>query len=209
MKKWECTVCGYIHEGDEPPAECPICGAGKEYFIEIVEKQEEALTGVTQVAATAAASSAPVQARKPSGLAALVLKHHLHPISVHTPNGVLPLAVLFLFLATAFGLAGFETAAFFNLVFVLLTMPVVIFTGVLEWRNRYRGVMTRIFGIKIGASIVVSSTLLAMVIWRLVDPGVASSASRWVYFLVGVIMVGAVGLAGHMGGKLVFDTRDR
>lgn len=208
MKKWECTVCGYIHEGDEPPDECPICGAGKEYFIEIVEKQEETLTDVTKEAA-ASPASAQAQAPKPTGLTALILKHHLHPISVHTPNGVLPLAILFLFLATAFGLAGFETAAFFNLVFVLLTMPVVIITGVLEWRNRYRGAMTRIFGIKIGASIVVSCTLLAMVIWRLVDPGVASSGSRWVYLLVGVVMVGAVGLAGHMGGKLVFDTRDR
>src|SRR5665647_1087046 len=27
MKKWKCTVCGYIHQGDEPPAVCPICGA--------------------------------------------------------------------------------------------------------------------------------------------------------------------------------------
>ncbi len=209
MKKWECTVCGYIHEGGEPPEECPICGAGKEYFIEIVEKQEEALTDVTKPGDAAAVSPAPAQGRKPTGLTALVLKYHLHPISVHTPNGVLPLAILFLFLATAFGLAGFETAAFFNLVFVLLVMPVVILTGVLEWRNRYGGIMTRIFGIKIGASIVVSSTLLAMVIWRLVDPGVAFSASRWVYLLVGVVMVGGVGLAGHMGSKLVFDPRDR
>ncbi|MCX7006276.1 MAG: FAD-dependent oxidoreductase [Kiritimatiellaeota bacterium] len=24
---WRCEVCGYIHEGPEPPAECPVCGA--------------------------------------------------------------------------------------------------------------------------------------------------------------------------------------
>jgi len=35
MTKWECTVCGYIHEGEEPPEECPICGAPKEDFIKI------------------------------------------------------------------------------------------------------------------------------------------------------------------------------
>jgi len=207
MKKWECSVCGYIHEGDEPPEVCPICGAGKEYFIEIIEKQEATLTEVTiEGAATAATSAA--GSIEASGLTALILKHHLHPIAVHSPNGVLPMAILFLFLATAFGLAGFEKAAFFSLVFVLLTLPVVIITGVMEWRNRYKGVMTRIFGIKIGASIVVSATLLAMVIWRLVDPGVAASGNRWVYLLVGVVMVGAVGLAGHMGGKLVFAARD-
>ena len=27
MKKFVCTVCGYVHEGDAAPAECPICKA--------------------------------------------------------------------------------------------------------------------------------------------------------------------------------------
>ncbi len=31
--KYVCSVCGYIHEGDEPPAECPICHVGPEKFI--------------------------------------------------------------------------------------------------------------------------------------------------------------------------------
>ena len=25
MKKFVCTVCGYIHEGDTPPERCPVC----------------------------------------------------------------------------------------------------------------------------------------------------------------------------------------
>lgn len=37
MKKWECTVCGYIHEGDAPPDECPECGVGPELFVEVQE----------------------------------------------------------------------------------------------------------------------------------------------------------------------------
>lgn len=32
MKKWKCTVCGYIHEGDNPPEKCPLCGVGPELF---------------------------------------------------------------------------------------------------------------------------------------------------------------------------------
>ncbi|MHA1732842.1 MAG: rubredoxin-like domain-containing protein [Promethearchaeota archaeon] len=35
MAKWKCTVCGYIHTGDEPPAKCPICGVGPEKFVKI------------------------------------------------------------------------------------------------------------------------------------------------------------------------------
>ncbi len=34
MKKWICTVCGYVHEGDTPPDECPICKAKAEKFKE-------------------------------------------------------------------------------------------------------------------------------------------------------------------------------
>ena len=35
MKKWRCTVCGYIHEGDAPPANCPHCKAPADKFEEI------------------------------------------------------------------------------------------------------------------------------------------------------------------------------
>lgn len=30
--KWKCKVCGYIHEGNEPPDECPVCAASKDMF---------------------------------------------------------------------------------------------------------------------------------------------------------------------------------
>jgi uncharacterized membrane protein len=145
---------------------------------------------------------------KAGGLAALVMKHHLHPIAVHTPNGVLPLAVVFLFIALVLGGSSFEKASFYSLVFVLLSMPAVIMTGYIAWQKRYKGARTKIFGVKIGATIVVCVTLLAMVIWRIVDPEVATSAGRWTYFLISVVSVAAAGLAGHMGGKLVFGTRD-
>ena len=35
MKKWKCTVCGYIHQGDEPPSVCPIYGAPREKFVQV------------------------------------------------------------------------------------------------------------------------------------------------------------------------------
>lgn len=34
MKKYVCLVCGYVHNGDEPPATCPICNAPAEKFKE-------------------------------------------------------------------------------------------------------------------------------------------------------------------------------
>jgi len=29
---WVCDVCGYVHEGDHPPDECPLCGVGPDQF---------------------------------------------------------------------------------------------------------------------------------------------------------------------------------
>lgn len=30
--RWKCRVCGYVHEGLEPPDECPACGANQDMF---------------------------------------------------------------------------------------------------------------------------------------------------------------------------------
>lgn len=30
--KWKCSVCGYIHDGTEPPAKCPSCKHPREYY---------------------------------------------------------------------------------------------------------------------------------------------------------------------------------
>ena len=54
MKKYVCAICGYVHTGDEPPAVCPVCGAGADKFKEMA-------------AAPAAAPSAPAAAPKASG----------------------------------------------------------------------------------------------------------------------------------------------
>ena len=36
-KKFKCTVCGYIHEGNDPPEQCPKCKMSRDKFIELVE----------------------------------------------------------------------------------------------------------------------------------------------------------------------------
>ena len=41
MKKWRCTVCGYVHEGDTPPAQCPQCKVPAEKFEEVVEGERD------------------------------------------------------------------------------------------------------------------------------------------------------------------------
>ena len=38
MKRFICTVCGYIHEGDTPPEVCPICKASSDKFKEMSDE---------------------------------------------------------------------------------------------------------------------------------------------------------------------------
>ena len=32
LRRFRCDVCGYVHEGPEPPEICPVCGVGREMF---------------------------------------------------------------------------------------------------------------------------------------------------------------------------------
>ena len=51
MKKFVCSVCGYVHEGDSAPAECPVCHVGADKFKEqsgTLEWAAEHVVGVAQ-----------------------------------------------------------------------------------------------------------------------------------------------------------------
>jgi predicted nucleic acid-binding Zn-ribbon protein len=41
VKLWRCTVCGYVHEGDEPPANCPKCGVTSDKFVELSKEDAD------------------------------------------------------------------------------------------------------------------------------------------------------------------------
>ena len=34
MSKFVCTVCGYVHEGESAPEQCPVCKVGADKFVE-------------------------------------------------------------------------------------------------------------------------------------------------------------------------------
>ncbi|MBP5737155.1 MAG: NADH peroxidase [Acidaminococcaceae bacterium] len=51
MKKFVCSVCGYVYEGAEPPAKCPQCGAPASKFLEQAGDMTWAAEHVVGVAA--------------------------------------------------------------------------------------------------------------------------------------------------------------
>ena len=50
MKKFVCSVCGYVHEGDSAPAECPICHAPASKFVEQSDEKSWAAEHVVGIA---------------------------------------------------------------------------------------------------------------------------------------------------------------
>jgi len=195
MKKWKCLVCGYIHDGNEPPEKCPVCGADKNKFVELPPEEEEIKAPEPKISSTASDKALD-----------LMVKHHVHPISVHVPNGVVPISVIFVIIAVMFNFIGLAQAAFYNLIFVLLAMPMALFSGYNEWQRKYKGNKTGLFTTKIICGFVITLTAVIIVIWHMIDPEVTTSTSsnRGLFLLLNLIMLAATGIAGHLGGKLVF-----
>ena len=50
MKKFVCTVCGYVHEGDSAPEKCPVCKVPAEKFKEQAAEKTWAAEHVVGVA---------------------------------------------------------------------------------------------------------------------------------------------------------------
>lgn len=46
--KWVCTVCDYVHEGDEPPEVCPVCSASADMFASDADEPAAAQLEPTQ-----------------------------------------------------------------------------------------------------------------------------------------------------------------
>ena len=50
-KKFICTVCGYVYEGDAAPEQCPVCKAPASKFKELVEGEEDTFATVHELRA--------------------------------------------------------------------------------------------------------------------------------------------------------------
>ncbi|MBF0113250.1 MAG: rubredoxin [Desulfamplus sp.] len=232
MKKWKCTICRYIHEGDAPPDRCPICKAPASKFIllepELDEKSQNALK-IKELERQIEERKAVIEAGRPrlfklyKALQEQMVKHHAHPISVHFPNGVLPVAVTLFILAFVFEITALtgigasnealssdvisktlSNAGFLNMLFVLFVLPFVIFAGYVEWIKKYNRATTSLFVIKIAAASITTVTCIFNVIWYMADPNVLSSNLSLIFIISNIIMLASAGVAGHLGGKLVF-----
>ena len=221
-RRWRCTICGYIHTGPEPPSVCPVCGADRSMFEEVVEAPAAAPESKTGSTAQPGPAGEPGRPGADAGAGRfgmvaqinarldryrhwidLAIENHAHPIAVHVPNGVIPIVVVMVVMAALFDMPMLGKAGFYNMVFILLSMPAVLFTGYLHWQYKFGGHMTALFRNKLISAAVVTALALVLVLWGMLDPRIAAQPG-FLYVALHLVMLGVAAYAGYLGGRLVF-----
>jgi len=178
-RRWKCSVCGYIHEGSEPPESCPICSADRSEFILLD-------TG------------------KSSLFHEMVSVFRLHPVLAHFPSGLIPTAACFLMIYVATGKAAFEVAAFLLVVFVTIVIPFTTGFGIHDWYKYLSTQRAPVFYKKLGLALTLFTLGLIAITIRYNQPDLLRTDDwyRWLYLFCIIGMLGCVGLLGHYGSVL-------
>ena len=134
------------------------------------------------------------------------MKLHIHPISAHFPNALFPIASVLIILYLVFGNICLEKAAYYCLVFGFLGSPVGMFSGLSDWKLKYKGARAPLFLEKRRLSIILVILSLILVIMRSVNPDIIISGGilKWIYIILVFSLSLIAGKLGFLGGKLVF-----
>jgi uncharacterized membrane protein len=132
---------------------------------------------------------------------------HLHPVFVHFPQALFPVAFAAFGFYLLTGIREFETGAFVASLFGALAAPLTTATGFFDWWNRYQAYMTSVFKIKIAGAFVLMA-LAGPAVWlRALHPDLAAlplGGLGWVYLGLLTACTATCVVLGHYGGKLVF-----
>lgn len=138
-------------------------------------------------------------------------QRHPHPMTVHFPIVFLMCAPLFTLLYLATGLQGFEITALNCLAAGLFFCLVVIPTGFFTWWVNYMARPLLPVTIKIVVSLVMFLDGLAALIWRLLDPTVATHVTgpNVLYLILILLLLPMVVVVASYGAILTFPLHKR
>jgi hypothetical protein len=123
----------------------------------------------------------------------------LHAIAAHFSNGVVPVAVFYLLLFLPTGNHYFEHTTKHLLVIVLLAIPFSFFSGIHDWKTKYKGAKAPVFVKKIRLSFALFTLAVLTVVIRFAFPDVmyAGGLLHWLYMAMLLAMLPVVVLLGH------------
>ena len=131
-----------------------------------------------------------------------------HPIAVHFTNALFPVALFFLCLYLIFRVESFRYTYFYILALATISSPIAYFTGVVDWKQRYKGAKTSTFVKKIRSGIALIIVGLVCTAWYGSYPGILDGAGFGTIVFLGLNLstLPLTVALGHLGGKLVFMT---
>jgi len=131
---------------------------------------------------------------------------HLHSISVHFTNGLYPVAVFFLVLYEIFQQDSFRLTYYNLIVFLSFSAPVSFFTGLIEWKQKYKGARVGIFLKKIKFGLVLLCLGGLSALWVLLSPEILldSGILHFIFIILNLAIIPIVIYLGYLGGRLVF-----
>lgn len=179
-KRWQCTVCGYIHEGNEPPESCPVCGADKSKFI-------------------------PLEAESAGLFRELVSAFKLHPVLAHFPGGLMPTATLFLALYLVTKQTGLEAASYWLILVLTMVVPFSLASGIHDWHKYFGKQRAPVFYKKLALALTLLTLGVVAIALRYDQPGLLTTDSwhRWLYVFCLLGMLTSITFLGHFGSLLV------
>jgi len=134
--------------------------------------------------------------------ARVLYRFHSHPASVHFPIALCVVASLLHFVALVADCPNCETVAYWNLVLGLLSSPLPIFSGFVDWIYQFGGRPTRLFLAKIVLSVVfvVAGGIILML------HHFGGGDLTFVYHLLYLSFAPQVLALGMIGGRITFPT---
>ena len=129
-----------------------------------------------------------------------------HPIAVHFTNALFPVSLFFLILYLIFRLESFRYTYFYILALATISSPIAYLTGIVDWKQKYRGAKTSTFVKKIRSGIVLIIVGIICTAWYGTYPNVLDGAGAETIVFLGLNLstLPLTVALGHLGGKLVF-----
>jgi uncharacterized membrane protein len=134
------------------------------------------------------------------------IETQLHPIAVHFTNALFPVAVLFLALHLLSQQDSLRHTFFYILALATISSPISYLVGIVDCKERYKGVLTSIFLKKLRYGIALVIVGAVCVVWYYLYPMILGCASvaRIIFLALNLSTLLFTVLLGHLGVKLIF-----
>lgn len=129
-----------------------------------------------------------------------------HALFVHFPTALYPVAIIFLILALVFDRDSFRDTYFYLMIIAAFFTPISHVTGIVEWKNKYRGAKTHIFINKIRFSLILSVVGGLCTAWYWFCPEILNYTGIYtiIFIMLNISTIPLIIYLGHLGGKLVY-----